>query len=297
MESRQELNLHSLGNIENPLDTPDTRVQSRSVTDSPPLVFFDSVTLKYPISPVPVIENFTLEIPVRECGGRFIVFVGPSGCGKSTLLRLLAGLLAPTEGTISVLGQPVESPSGKRGMVFQNYTCFDWLKVRENVIFPLELKKTHKGEAEDLVNDYLKMVGLEAYASYYPQQLSGGMRQRVAIARSLINSPDLLLMDEPFGALDHFTREDMQDNLLKIWRKVNNNIVFITHEITEAIYLGDIVYVMSSNPMTVYQIHDIKFPMEERQRDLKYSADFVEYVKDIQEEIRQITMRKRNIVV
>jgi ABC-type nitrate/sulfonate/bicarbonate transport system ATPase subunit len=271
-------------------------IHSETQFFSASLIQFEQVTFEYSVSPVPVIKNLDMVFPANETGGRFIVLVGPSGCGKSTLLRLLAGLLTPTSGRICVLGQPVLSPSGKRGMVFQNYTCFDWLTVLENVRFPLELKQIRKEEANSLAMEYLRMVGLEDYASFHPKHLSGGMRQRVAIARSLINSPDLLLMDEPFGALDHFTREDMQENLLKIWRRVKNNIVFVTHEITEAIYLADEICVMSSAPMEVFARHQIQFPIEARQRGLKYDLTFIEYVKLIQEQIRKITIQRQNRV-
>jgi len=254
----------------------------------PPLFKFNSVTLKYQVRPIPVIENLNMVAGNGGQHGRFIAIVGPSGCGKSTILRLMAGLLAPNSGEIQVLGQPVLAPSGKRGMVFQNYTSFDWLTVLENVRFPLTLKNVEIKTANRIALKYLEMVGLTDYTSYYPKHLSGGMRQRVAIARSLVNEPDVLLMDEPFGALDHFTREDMQDNLIKTWRKLQNNIVFVTHDINEAVFLGDEVYVMTTKPMKVYKKHRIEFNYENRNRNLKYETEFVQHVKQIQDEIRFI---------
>ena len=204
----------------------DTSLRSESGRQS--LIEFDSVTLRHGSSDVDVTKDLSFLIQTGDKQGRFVVFLGPSGCGKSTLLRALAGLLPPTNGEIRVLDEPVIAPSGKRSLVFQDYACFDWLSVLDNVLFPLTLrKKTNLSEAREQAYKYIDMVGLRDVVSYYPKQLSGGMRQRVAIARTLINTPDLLLMDEPFGALDAFTREDMQSHLLSIWHGSKNNIVFV----------------------------------------------------------------------
>jgi len=267
-------------------ETPQQKAQIRER-----LVEFYSISLRYGARPTPVIENLSFEVNQSDRGGRFVVFLGPSGCGKSTLLKLLAGLLAPTSGEIKVLGQKVSAPSGKRGMVFQNYTSFDWLTVLENVRFPLVCRGFDPKESTDMASEYLMMVGLAESAEMFPRHLSGGMRQRVAIARSLINNPDLLLMDEPFGALDHFTREDMQENLLKIWRAKKNNIFFVTHDIEEAVFLADEIYVMSSQPMEVHSKIPVDFPYESRTPELKFGPPFVQLVKEIQEEIREIVSK------
>jgi NitT/TauT family transport system ATP-binding protein len=269
------------------IDTPLESESGRQI-----LIEFDSVTLRYGSSDVDVTKKLSFLIQTGDKQGRFVVFLGPSGCGKSTLLRALAGLLPPTNGEIRVLDEPVIAPSGKRSLVFQDYACFDWLSVLDNVLFPLKLrKKVNLSEARELAYKYIDMVGLRDVASYYPKQLSGGMRQRVAIARTLNNTPDLLLMDEPFGALDAFTREDMQGHLLSIWHGSKNNIVFVTHDIGEAVLLADEIFVMSAAPMQVYARHNINIAYEERTRDLKYSMKFAQIVKTIEDEIRDATSR------
>lgn len=180
--------------------------------------------------------------------GEFVTFLGPSGCGKSTVLRILAGLEEPTDGSVVVGGKEVTGPSVERGMVFQSYTLFPWLTVRENIEFGLKLKKMSKQERTEITDRYLKIVGLENFADSYGKELSGGMKQRVAIARSLANNPDVLLMDEPFGALDAQTKQSMQHLLLDIWKKEKTTIVFITHDIDEALFLSQRIYVMDARP-------------------------------------------------
>lgn len=272
--------------------TSNIETSLRSESGRQSLIEFDSVTLRHGSSDVDVTKDLSFLIQPGDKQGRFVVFLGPSGCGKSTLLRALAGLLPPTNGEIRVLNEPVIAPSGKRSLVFQDYACFDWLSVLDNVLFPLTLrKKTNLSEARELAYKYIDMVGLRDVVSYYPKQLSGGMRQRVAIARTLINTPDLLLMDEPFGALDAFTREDMQGHLLSIWHGSKNNIVFVTHDIGEAVLLADEIFVMSAAPLQVYVRHNIDLAYEERTKDLKYSMKFVQIVKTIEDEIRDVTTR------
>jgi NitT/TauT family transport system ATP-binding protein len=190
------------------------------------------------------IESISLDVPEKE----FAVVVGPSGCGKSSLLYLVAGLADPTTGEILLSGKPVSGPGPDRGMVFQSYTLFPWLTVRENVEFGLKRRKVPPAEREDIVNRYLNDVGLAAFHDAYPKQLSGGMMQRVAIARALANDPQILLMDEPFGALDSQTRGSMQKLLLKVWERDHKTVLFVTHDIDEAILLGDRVYVMTARP-------------------------------------------------
>lgn len=178
----------------------------------------------------------------------FVTILGPSGCGKSTILRILAGLEEYDGGSVQVAGEDVTGPSAKRGMVFQSYTLFPWLTVRENIEFGLKLKGMSPQACKEISDRYLKIVDLEQFADSYGKELSGGMKQRVAIARSLANNPEVLLMDEPFGALDAQTKQSMQQLLLNIWNTEKTTIVFITHDIDEALFLSQRIYVMEARP-------------------------------------------------
>lgn len=190
------------------------------------------------------LENVSIDVRESE----IVILVGPSGCGKSTLLNTVAGLISPSAGRIVVDGTSVVGPGRDRGMVFQAYTLFPWLKVRDNVEFGLKLRSVPAGERQKTAIRFLELVGLADAANRYPYQLSGGMRQRVAIARALTNDPKVLLMDEPFGALDAQTRVLMQQLLLDIWEHSHMTILFVTHDIEEAVFLGDRIYVMDTNP-------------------------------------------------
>ena len=194
-----------------------------------------------------VVEALT-GIDLQVSRGEFLVILGPSGCGKTTLLRLIAGFEPPTSGEILVGGHSNDEPSAERGVVFQQPTLYPWLSVRENVEFGPRMRGQDKRSRRELADSYLKVMGLEGFEDRAPYELSGGMQQRVAIARVLINKPALLLMDEPFGALDALTREVMQDEVLRIWREEGATVVFITHSVDEAIYLGTRVLVMSKRP-------------------------------------------------
>ena len=204
--------------------------------------------------------------------GEFISLVGPSGCGKSTILRLVAGLIPPTTGKITVNGQEVTKPSPERGMVFQKPTLFPWLTVEKNIAFSLQMQGKLKGN-EDKVERMLKTIGLEDFRDDYPGQLSGGMAQRVALVRTLINEPEILTLDEPLGARDAFTRMNMQDEILNIWRQKKQLAVMVTHDVDEAIYMGTRVIVMEANPGRI--VADIPIP-DEYPRD-RSSQTFVEY--------------------
>jgi NitT/TauT family transport system ATP-binding protein len=193
---------------------------------------------------VVALEDVSLTVPDKQ----FAVIVGPSGCGKSSLLDIVAGLRQPTAGRCLVDGVAVSKPGRQRGMVFQNYSLFPWLSVQKNVEFGLRLRNVPVKQREDTARSYLESVGLAGFENSHPSQLSGGMKQRVAIARALANDPDVLLMDEPFGALDSQTRTVMQQLLLKVWEKDSKTVIFVTHDIEEALFLGDIIYVMSARP-------------------------------------------------
>lgn len=183
--------------------------------------------------------------------GEFICLLGPSGCGKSTLLNALAGFALPSSGTIQVQGQVVTAPGPERGMVFQEYALFPWMTVAQNIGFGLEIKGTAKPERDRIVSQLMEKLGLADFAARYPKDLSGGMRQRVAIARILALDSPIMLMDEPFGALDALTRRNLQDELLRIWAELGKTIVFVTHSIEEAVYLADRIVVMTYRPGTI----------------------------------------------
>jgi NitT/TauT family transport system ATP-binding protein len=190
----------------------------------------------------------------------FVCVIGPSGCGKSTLIRILAGLEAQTCGDVLIDGKPVDGPGADRGMVFQGYTLFPWLTVKKNVMFGLKMNGRGSVEAEREALQWLDLVGLSKFANVYAHQLSGGMKQRVAIARSLANRPRILLMDEPFGALDAQTRAKMQMHLLDIWRNIDITILFITHDLDEAIFLADRILVLKAQPGEVQELIEVPVP-------------------------------------
>jgi ABC-type nitrate/sulfonate/bicarbonate transport system ATPase subunit len=197
--------------------------------------------------------------------GEFRVLLGPSGCGKSTLLRMIAGLDKPTSGQVLVNGEIVIHPGKDRGMVFQKYTSFPWLTVADNVAYGMKINGVPEAQRKETVERLLKSVGLSEFANVYPETLSGGMQQRVAIARTLALRPSVILMDEPFGALDAQTRSDMQQLLLQIWDETACTILFVTHDVEEAIYLADRIFIMSSHPGTI--VEDVEVPFD-RPRDL-----------------------------
>lgn len=217
--------------------------------------------------------------------GEFICVVGASGSGKSTLLRLVAGLDLPTSGTITVDNQIITGPGADRGMVFQKYTLYPWMTVQKNVEFGLKLLKVSAQERKETASYYLNIVGLANFAKSLPKELSGGMKQRVAIARALATNPKILLMDEPFGALDIQTKETMQQFLLEIWRKTDCTILMITHDVREAVFLSQRVYVLSTQPGTVKQEFKIELPSD-RNYQIKCQPIFHQPVDEITELLR-----------
>ncbi|WP_157019684.1 ABC transporter ATP-binding protein [Mesorhizobium xinjiangense] len=216
----------------------------------------------------------------------FVTILGPSGCGKSTLLRIVAGLDEPSGGKVVVRGRQVTGPGADRGMVFQSYTLFPWLTVAENIEFGLREKGMAKSEREAIVADYIGKVGLKGFERHWPKQLSGGMQQRVAIARALANDPAILLLDEPFGALDNQTRGLMQELLLEIWEADQKTVLFVTHDIEEAIFLGSRCLVMSARPGRIKA--DVKVPLPHpRDYRMKAEPDFLDLKIRLTEEIRE----------
>jgi NitT/TauT family transport system ATP-binding protein len=204
-------------------------------------------------APTVALTDVSFDVRTRE----FISVIGPSGCGKSTLIRILAGLDYPTGGEARLDGRAIRGPGADRGMVFQSYTLFPWLSVLGNVMFGLKMKGMTGRQAQKLARDWLEKVGLGDFADHYPSQLSGGMKQRVAIARALANEPRILLMDEPFGALDAQTRSSMQAHLLGICARVDVTVLFITHDLDEAVYLSDRIVVLGANPGRILEIIDV----------------------------------------
>jgi ABC-type nitrate/sulfonate/bicarbonate transport system ATPase subunit len=219
---------------------------------------------------VTAIDDVSLTIRNKE----FATILGPSGCGKTTLLRIVAGLVRPTAGEVHLDGRTITGPGRDRGMVFQSYTLFPWLTVRENIQFGLQLSGLPKPQQEVIAQEFVAKVGLRGFEQAYPKALSGGMKQRVAIARALANNPDVLLLDEPFGALDAQTRALMQELLTQIWEEFHKTILFVTHDVEEAIFLSDRVFVMTARPGRIKA--EIDVPLERpRSYELKASDTFL----------------------
>ncbi len=210
------------------------------------------------------VRDVSFDVADKADCGEIIVFLGPSGCGKSTILKAIAGLIPPTKGEIFVDDKKITDVGRDRGMVFQTYTSFAWLTVRQNVEYGLKLHGIDKAKRKELSDKILEEVGLAEFAGRFPKDLSGGMKQRVAIARTLVNNPRIVLMDEPFGALDPQTRWGMQSLLLDISKAENNTIVFVTHDVSEAVYLADTCYVLSKRPAHILQKVDVpQFPVKD----------------------------------
>ena len=228
------------------------------------------------------LNGVSLDIKENE----FICVVGPSGCGKSTLLNIIAGLLEPTSGAVYLDGKKIEGPGVERGVVFQGYALFPWRTVLKNVMFGLEMKRMPKDQAEKIAKKYIKAVGLEGFEHAYPKELSGGMRQRVAIARAYAADPEVLLLDEPFGALDAQTRVQLQSELLNTWEHEKKTCFFITHDVDEAIILAQRVIIMSARPGRIKKIVDIDIPYP-RTQATKTDPRFLELKTEIWNEVYQ----------
>jgi NitT/TauT family transport system ATP-binding protein len=238
--------------------SPETAARMARLRERPVIMEARNITKRFSSG-----QNETtalLDVSLQAHRREFLSIIGPSGCGKSTLVRILAGLESATEGEVLLDGKAVSEPGPERGMVFQGYTLFPWLSVKRNVMFGLEVSGLSNVLAEAEAMQWIDMVGLSEFANHYPSQLSGGMKQRVAIARALANRPRVLLMDEPFGALDAQTRARMQSYLLQIWRKVDITIIFITHDLDEAVYFSDRILVLKANPGEVQELIEVPVP-------------------------------------
>lgn len=234
-----------------------------------------------------VLEDTSLDIRENE----FVCLVGPSGCGKSTLLRIISGLEPATSGTVLYRGQPHEKATQAIGMVFQNYSLMPWLDVEENIGMGLTFKKMEKAEKKEIVDHYLDIVGLTKFRKAHPHELSGGMQQRVAIARSLANDPDVVLMDEPFGALDAYTRIQLQKELLRIWETHKKTIIFVTHSVDEAVYLADRILLMSRRNGVIE--HDIRVDMP-RIRD-RSNPEYARLNKTLLDELENLNIPRPGV--
>lgn len=234
---------------------------------------------------LPTITLQHINLQVRD--GEFLCILGPSGCGKSTLLELLAGLQLPTEGEILLDGAKVKGPTRGSGVVFQDASLYPWRTISQNVGLGLELGGMKKTERQTLVDKYLNMVGLQGFGSKYPHHLSGGMRQRAGIARALVSSPNILLMDEPFGAVDHLTRLQLQLDLLRIWQEEKKTVVFVTHDVSEAVFLADRVVLLSPRPGRIHHIFDVPHERPRKREDaslLKIQNDIYSAIYDVKTE-------------
>jgi len=255
---------------------PDKLQESNNIIEAKvatSIITASHITKVYKSKTAEVVAMHDCSIEVLE--NEFVCIVGASGCGKSTLLRMLAGLDFPTQGEIIIKDKPVRGPGIDRGMVFQSYTLFPWMTVEENIRYGLKMKKLSKKIQDEIVEKYLGIIGLKRFRKAYPKQLSGGMKQRVAIARALANNPELLLMDEPFGALDPITKNQMQLFIRQIWQKEKPTLTFVTHDIDEAVFLATKIYVMSARPGRVKAIVPVYLPYN-RTLELKDTAEFLE---------------------
>jgi len=238
--------------------TPEVAARFSRLVERPVALQVSNLTKKFetPRGVITALNDVSFSVHKRE----LLSVIGPSGCGKSTLVRILAGLESPTSGELRVYGEPVSGPGPDRGMVFQGYTLFPWRTVKENVMFGPQMSGTPTYIADSEAREWIELVGLSKFENAYPHQLSGGMKQRVAIARALANQPRVLFMDEPFGALDAQTRCQMQSYLLEIWKNVDITIVFITHDLDEAVFLSDRILVLDANPGRVNEVVQVPVP-------------------------------------
>ncbi|MGN6768457.1 MAG: ABC transporter ATP-binding protein [Rhizobiaceae bacterium] len=268
------------------VETAATRKVAPDALAKDAVIAIDDVTLRFTTPDghmMTALRDFTMTV----ARGEFACVVGPTGCGKSTTLNLVTSLLRPTTGTVRVMGTPVESISPDIGFVFQADALFPWRNVIDNVAAGPTYRGVPKREAYARARDWIARVGLARFETHYPHQLSGGMRKRVALAQTFINQPKILLMDEPFSALDIQTRTLMQDELLKLWTDLKSSVVFVTHDLEEAIALADKVYVLTAGPGTVKSVYQIDLPRPRVMADIRYDAQFVEIARVIWNDLRE----------
>lgn len=248
------------------------------------VIEYDRVRKTYPhkSAPVPAIDDLSFTVREQE----FASVLGPSGCGKTTLLKITAGIMPVSGGTVLVNGKPVTEPVSNLGMVFQTPVLIKWRNVVDNILFPVEILRHRRRDFHDRALELIRLVGLDGFQNRLPAELSGGMQQRVSICRALITDPALLLMDEPFGALDALTREDMNLELLRIWEARRKTVLFVTHSIPEAVFLSDKVIVLSPRPSRVARIFEIAIPRT-REFSVCYTKEFGEYCDAIRAEIKR----------
>ncbi|MCE1162617.1 MAG: ABC transporter ATP-binding protein [Thiomonas sp.] len=251
-----------------------------------PAIELDNVTLRF-LSPdgkaTVALQDFSMTVQ----RGEFCAIVGPTGCGKSTTLSLITGLLQPTTGKVRVMGEAVQGIDPRIGFVFQSDAVFPWRTVLDNVAAGPMFRGQSKAQARELAEQWLRRVGLAGFEKHYPHQLSGGMRKRVALAQTFINKPEILLMDEPFGALDMQTRTLMQDELLQLWSASGGSVVFVTHDLEEAVALADKVLVLTSRPATVKQVYTIDLPRPRVMSQIRYEPRFMDYAREIWNDLRE----------
>ncbi|WP_431511755.1 ABC transporter ATP-binding protein [Variovorax sp. DAIF25] len=263
--------------------TPSTAGGNVAATSA---IDFDDVSLRF-ISQdgnaTVALRNFSMSV----ARGEFVAIVGPTGCGKSTTLNMITGLLKPTVGHVRVMGQPVTGVDPRIGFVFQADAVFPWRSVEDNVAAGPIFRGKPKKEAMELAQQWIHRVGLSKFGKHYPHQLSGGMRKRVALAQTFINDPEILLMDEPFSALDMQTRTLMQDELLQLWSNNGGSVVFVTHDLEEAIALADRVFVLSARPATLKRVYEIDLPRPRVMAQVRYDAQFIELSKHIWDDLRE----------
>lgn len=254
-----------------------------SILDQPKLEICNlSKNFKHHGKQLTVLQNINLQLYQSE----FVCIVGASGCGKSTLLNVAAGLIPPCSGEVKVDNEVVLGPGPDRGMVFQSYTLYPWLTVAANIGFGSRLQRLSKAQRKERISYFLEVVGLTRFAKSYPNQLSGGMKQRVAIARALANEPEVLLMDEPFGALDAQTKEQMQQFLREMWQQTNTTIWMITHDVEEAVFLSQRIYVMSAHPGQIKAEILISLP-ENRDVEIKLTSEFIDVKRQVMHSLRE----------
>ena len=248
-----------------------------------------SVSKEYPAKggSMLAIDNISMDITDHQ----FICLVGPSGCGKSTLLRMISGLEPISKGEVLIDGKPIQGTSPKVGFVFQEYTLFPWRTVQKNVEFGLEIKNVPPAEREKIALKYIDMVGLSSFRDSYPHQLSGGMKQRCAIARTLAVGPEILLMDEPFGALDAQTRNILQEQLLEIWQKEKIKVIFVTHSVDEAVFLADKVVIMTTRPGRIKEVVNVNLPRPRKRTDAEVNQVRDAILKSLFTEVKKLSDR------